>query len=150
MPVIEHHAEPKRFELTTAKGGYVCIRPLTYEEVLERRDKAGRVIMDAEQRRGRNAPAANQEMKIDLMQQATREYEFAHQIVEHNLELANGQLVNFAARGMLARLDSRVCTEIEMVIDEINREPELENSEATSELSSMDESTPDSLTPQVS
>jgi len=136
MPVIEHHAEPQRFDLTTAKGGYVCIRPLTYEEVLERRDKAGRVIMEQEQR----GKKSSNEMKIDLMQQATREYEFGHQIVEHNLELANGQLVNFAARNILARLNARVCTEIEMLIDEVNKEPDLENSEATSDASSMEES----------
>lgn len=120
MPRGTIQTEPVRKDLKTLPpDGFVLIRPLSFGQMLERRDMASKMYME-QTRRGRG----NDRMNIETMMQASRQYEFAHCIVEHNIEDENGQQLNFNNPLALTVLDPRVGAEIEKFLDEINREDE--------------------------
>jgi len=111
----------ERFDLKTLPGGFVVLRKMTYGQMMERQELAGDMVMKVDAKAGRNA---NPDMQVKMMQKAVTEYEFAHCIVEHNLEDENGQMLNFQMKGTFGLLDPQVGGEIADLIDSINQPPE--------------------------
>jgi hypothetical protein len=103
------------YDLKSVEGGVVTIRRMTYGQLLERRDMAMR--MEMEQVTG--TKEAKGELKITQAEVAL--YDFAHCIVDHNLEDENGNKLNFSKREDIVRLDPRVGDEVGMLIDKLNQ-----------------------------
>lgn len=99
------------------EAGFVELRKLSYGQILERRDMAGKMVvnMPSTGRRDEDMKAA-----VDLAQQTATAYEFKHCIVSHNLEDDNGNLLNFGDSRTIAMLDPSVGQEIAQLIDDLN------------------------------
>src|SRR5512146_2200246 len=85
-------ADASREYLKSKEGAWVDLKPLPYGLLIERRDKASRMSMEAGGGRGRND---NAKLDIDMMQAQSRLYEFQHCIIDHNLS-AGGVKLNFS------------------------------------------------------
>ena len=119
MPRATVTSESIRINLKSCEGGWVDLRQLPYHEMLVRRDRAARYVMDAEQE--------GKKVEIETVQSWARGYEFEHCIIDHNLEDEFGQKLDFANAMTLKVLDPRVGEEIEEEIDKLhNREEDLE------------------------
>lgn len=128
--------DQRRFELKTLppsdgeEGGFVVIRRMPYGEYLTRREMATAMTMKG---------TDNVEATINAMNAKVTEMEFAKCIVEHNLEDANGTLLDFRNRVAvaMAMLDPRIGDEIAKYIGEMNNfEEALKNSPTESTTSS--------------
>lgn len=118
MPKATVSLDAIRVELKTCEGGFVSIKQLPYHEMLVRRDRAAKYSMDQQRDTGR--------LDIEMVQAVAREWEFAHCIVDHNLEDDQGRLLDFSNAATLRVLDPRIGEEIEEAIDKLhNREEEL-------------------------
>jgi hypothetical protein len=129
MPVAEVASEGTREELKSLEGAYVVIKPLPYGERLAMRDRASRMSMESDNNSRRRRDATTK-IDIDTMMAQSRAYEFAHCIIDHNLELKNGTKMDFKSPDTLSVLDPRVGAEIEELIDkhnEVESEEELAN-----------------------
>jgi len=117
-----------RKDLKTLEGAFVEIRQLSFDEMLERRDKAMKMSMEA--REGKRA-RKDEKRKIDFesAMQWTRYFEFSRCIVDHNLTDENERPLDFSNRMTLKVLDPRVAQEIERHIEELNQEDEDEDME---------------------
>ena len=119
MPKATVSHEGVRHDLKSCPGGFVELRPLSYEEILTRRD--GVTSMSLEQE-GINTDEKNVRMQINAMQRWGREYDFRNCIRDHNLTDENDVPLNFSKPETLRMLDPRVGREIEALIDELNGE----------------------------
>lgn len=124
MPNATVNTEATRYELNTCEGGFVSLKALTFGQLLERREKASRMSMD--QQTG-SRKAASQRINFDLMQRWARTYDFEHCIIDHNLEDARGEKLNFSNKMTLDLLDPKVGAEIEALIDDLNQEEDEED-----------------------
>lgn len=79
--------------------------------------------MMQEQRRGRRQQG-DQKIDFELMQEWSRHYEFSRCIVEHNLEDETGAKLDFSNKLAITKLDPKIGSEIERLIDELNQEEE--------------------------
>lgn len=125
MPRATVDTEATRYELKTLPGGFVELRPLPFGKVLERREKASRMSMEQQQRKG-----SSQKINFDLMQRWARSFDFANCIVDHNLEGDDGQKLNFSLPNTLEILDPKIGSEIEKYIDELNQDEDEDDLEA--------------------
>lgn len=114
--------EATRYFLKSVGGAWVDLKPLPYGQLIERRDKASRMSMEAG--KGRNSD--NARMDIDLMQAQSRLYEFQHCIVDHNLSDDQGSKLNFSMPSTLNLLNPKVGQEIEQLIDDMNQLEEVD------------------------
>lgn len=144
MPRATVSLEAIRVDLKTCEGGYVDIKQLPYHEMLVRRDRAAKYSMDQQRDTGR--------LDIEMLQAMVREYEFAHCIVDHNLEDDQGRKLDFTNAATLRILDPRVGEEIEEAIDKLhNREEELPGfTQPATSLSLVTEMTEDTTEPSAS
>lgn len=109
----------ERFDLKSCPpDGYVVLRRLSYGEMLHRRDMVSKMTFTAPGN-GRGAKDVQSEMKI--AQTIVTEYEFKQMVVDHNLEDASGQKLDFGRNGTVASLDPRVGEEISTYIDKMNQ-----------------------------
>lgn len=125
MPNATVNTEAARYELKTLEGGFVMLKPLPFGKLLERREKASKMSMD--QQTGKKA--TNQKISFDMMQRWARSYDFEHCIVDHNLEDARGEKLNFSNHMTLDLLDPKIGAEIEELIDALNQEDDEEDLE---------------------
>jgi len=102
----------ERYELETLPEGYVVLKKMTFGERARVREMTLQASMSA---RG-----SDDSLKMMVSQVDVDEYEFSHSIVEHNLEDANGNLLQFTRKGSVASLDPAVGAEISKLIDEMN------------------------------
>lgn len=127
MPRATVRTEAEHFNLKTCPGGYVKLRALSHGQLLDRRDRASKMSMlqnpDAK-------PGDPTKVNIDFMQRVTRQYEFEHCIVDHNLEDENGIKLNFGMPETLELLDPRIGQELERLIDVLNKEDDNEGDAA--------------------
>lgn len=130
--------DQKRFDLKTLppsegdEGGFVVIRRMPYGEYLARREMATSMTMKMGER-------ADAEGVIKAANATVTEMEFSKCIVEHNLEDANGKLLDFRnnVKVAMAMLDPRIGDEISSYIDEMNNfEAALKKSSSESTTSS--------------
>lgn len=122
MPIATRKEELVRRELKTCPpDGYVVLRQLSYDEMLERRDGASKMLMEGGVR------DSNPQMAVQILNRWSNEYTFPRCVVEHNLTDKNGVLLDFSnPRILFKHLDPRVGTEIEAFIDELNNAEEIE------------------------
>lgn len=122
MPNVTVSSEAgEKVELKTAPGAFVRLRPLPFGKKLERRDKATRMSMEQETAQGR--------FYIEALNRWSRQFDFEYCIVEHNLEDANGTVLDFSNPMTLDILLPKVGSEIEALIDELNEEEDDETLE---------------------
>lgn len=124
MPKATVSTETTKKELKSLQGGFVELRRLPFGLLLERRDNASKMSMSSRQGQ------SDQKVDIALMQRWSRQFEFQHCIVDHNLEDDNGNKLNFDNAMSIDALDPRIGQEIEEYIDELNGEESEEDKQA--------------------
>jgi hypothetical protein len=145
MPEVGYDKAPVRKELKTAPpDGFVMLRRLPYDELLKRREMASKLVTQSSTRRPRNRQEREENTRttIELAQVATREYEFANCIADHNLTVG-GNPVDFGNPRMAFKLVApQVLQEIELYLSELNLETdedELEDFLSAAKPSSLEE-----------
>lgn len=119
MPVATRKQETIKKELKSLEGGYVVLRQLSYDEMLERRDGATKMLME------RGGSNADSRMAVQIANKWSNEYTFPRCIADHNLTDENGVALDFRKPALVFQhLDPRVGAEIERYIDEMNNEDE--------------------------
>lgn len=114
MPEVGVKTEVEHFELKSVEGGFVDLRQLSYDEMLERQDGAMRVT----QRMG----VKNEAATIAFANKWSNHFTFKRCIVEHNLTI-DGVAIDFSKpEKAFAKLDPKVGAEIEQYIDSLNQE----------------------------
>jgi hypothetical protein len=113
MPVASVKTEAEHFDLKSLEGAFVELRRMSFGEKLTRNQNA--TEMAIERGEGKDSRTI-----IDLLQRETAEWEFKNLIVDHNLELSEGQPFDFRQKGMLEKLDPRVGEEISTLIGKLN------------------------------
>ena len=140
MPVIEYNSSGENFPLKMAPpDGFVKARPLSYDEMLTRRDLAAKFIYRQQQDHG-SSPSPNggggigskksdpeTEMMMESANKVVQQFQFANQIIDHNLELPGGVKFNFANPAHLKRLPPKLGAEIEDILDSLNQEEDAED-----------------------
>lgn len=117
MPKATISTEGTRVDLRSCPDGYVIIRQLGFGQMLKRRDMIARYSQEFSARN--NGP---QRVDISIMQEASRRYDFANCIADHNLEDDNGNKLNFSNPLTIDALDPKIAAEIEREIDKLNLE----------------------------
>lgn len=119
MPIVT--VDPSVYERRELKSappdGYICVRPLPYGMKLTRSDRAMVMQMKIDPRKGRADTAT-----LESYSEEVTASDFAYCIGEHNLQNADGTLVDFANSLSLKLLDPRVGDEISQILNEINGE----------------------------
>lgn len=153
MPNATVDMTPQRKDIKTAPpDGFVMLIPLPFGKLLHRRDKASRMIMQQRQSNRRGRRGAEEEptnIGIEFANEETRWYEFRQCIVDHNLEDSNGNRLDFNNKMAFQMLDPKVGQEIEMYIDELNREEDEEDLELFPALSAQSSSEENENTPTL-
>lgn len=116
MPKATINTEGVRLALNTCPGGYVLLRQLSFGQMLKRRDMALKYSQEMNPGRVDEVTV----MHVNIMNEATRRFDFANCIVEHNLEDENGTALNFHNPMTLDILDPRIAAEIEREMDKMN------------------------------
>jgi len=133
MPRATVSTETHHYDLKNLEGGWVELKQLSFDQMLERRDKALRMSMEQEapNRAARRNRQQSMMQKIDLESASrwTRQFEFANCIVDHNLEDDKGVKLDFNNPMTLSILDPKVGQEIEDRIEELNEEADEESLE---------------------
>lgn len=126
MPVGTRKIETVRRELKSAPpDGFVVLRQLSYDEMLERRDGGIKILM--EQQPGRNVDAKT---SMQIANRWSNQFTFPRCIVEHNITDENNVPLNFSSANIemvFKMLDPKIGSEIERYIDELNQEDESED-----------------------
>jgi hypothetical protein len=110
---IDPTSSSKKVELKTLKGGAVTLRHLTYGEQIKKQQMAAKMTFAS----GNNQMQGGE---FEFFQRKVAEFEFSTCIIEHNLEDAEGVLLNFANAATLDSLDPRVGEEIASHISSMN------------------------------
>lgn len=124
MPVGTRKMDTVRRELRTCPpDGYVVLRQLSFDEMLERRDGATKVLME----RGVGGRNADAKMAVQIANKWSNHFSFPRCIVEHNITDDSGTLLDFSERtieSIFRMLDPKIGAEMERLIDELNQEEE--------------------------
>jgi hypothetical protein len=104
-----------RKDLRTCPEGFVELRRMTYGQVVQRRTLSKLSLLN---NKGRGNQSVMGEMA--MASKETSLFEFAHCIVDHNLEDESGRKLNLANESDVDRLDPKVGQEIESFIAEMN------------------------------
>jgi len=118
MPVATRKQETVRKDLKSLEGAFVELRQLSYDEMLERRDGATKMLME-------RGDTAQGQMAVQIANKWSNHYTFPRCIVDHNLTDENNVTLDFRRPELVFKhLDPRVGQEIERYIDEMNNEEE--------------------------
>ena len=138
--------DTEKHELKSLPDAYVVLRRMTFGQYLQRRDMAAHVRLLASQNSAGGAFAG----EIASANGAIAEFEFAHCVVEHNIEDDHGDTLDFKRPYHVQILDPRVGQEISELISSMNSwgEEDLGNSPngSTPPLPSQSEKTTESET----
>jgi hypothetical protein len=126
MPVATVSQKTERKDLKTLEGGFVELKQLSFDQILERRDKAMRMSMEQKPNRKKDDTAR---VEFESAMQWDRFFTFSTCIVDHNLEDENGKPLNFNNRMTLKALDPKIGSEIEKYIEEMNEDEDEESLE---------------------
>ena len=115
MPsAVANLEETKRLDLKSLAEGFVLLRRMTYGQVVQRRTMSRMTLSTQGNRKS---------SLVGEMAMASKEitlFEFAHCIVDHNLEDVDGRKLNLSLPTDFDRLDPRVGQEIEEAIGDMN------------------------------
>jgi hypothetical protein len=127
MPRATRTEDTQRFDLKSCPpDGFVLLRQLSYDEVLERRDLAMH-FEASDTTRGRRIAST---LQAKMSQREVSTFEFRHCIIDHNLEDATGRKLDFTNSSDIANLDPRVGQEIERYIRDLTQPPDEEETNA--------------------
>jgi hypothetical protein len=119
--------------LKSLPEGEVVLRRMSYGQKLARQEQAVRMTM--EQKKGSNKDS---KMNMDMLQHAATVFDFRACIVSHNLQDADGKLLNLTQVQHIDQLDPRIGEEIAENINKMNNfEDAMEESDFPSESSSQ-------------
>jgi len=107
--------ETTTLELKSLPGGEVVLKKMSYGETLQRR-----AILKLTLEMSGKGKSADIKGELAMASEAVNQFEFAHCIVDHNLEDDAGRKLNLNSAQDLARLDPRVGQEIEKKISDMN------------------------------
>ncbi len=114
----------EKFPLKSLEGGEVTIRRLSYGAWLKRQEMAMQMKIHGMDKK-------NPDTEIQSMQKQVAQFEFSHCIVDHNLEDAAGNKLDFSKPHTLDILSPKVGNEIGRYIAELHEfEDDLGNSPA--------------------
>jgi hypothetical protein len=119
MPRATVNQEATRVDLKSLPGGFVMLKQLPFGQMLSRRDRAARYLQEINPRAARDDIS---KIQIDILNEASRIYDFKHCIIDHNLEDEHGNKLDFGNAMTLQVLDPKIGAEIETEIDKLNRE----------------------------
>jgi len=124
MPVAVVSQEEQRFDLETAPpDGYVVLRALPFGKRLERRDMISKLAVEQDdgKRKKNNQP---EKAYVETFIKLARLYEFDYCIIDHNLQDAQGNKLDFSNPMTLEILHPKIGEEIEKLIDKIHGDDE--------------------------
>jgi hypothetical protein len=113
VPAAVISDEPRRFELKSLEGGFVIIREMSYGERIHRQSLAGAMKILKDNKSDYAGEIAMETARLT-------EWDFAHLIVDHNLEDRDGRKLNLGNKADLAKLSARIGDEVGKYIDEVN------------------------------
>src|SRR6266576_984875 len=116
MPKATVDTAGVRHDLKSCEGGFVLLRQLPFGMMLKRRDLAARYMQEFT---GTNIADVNT-ITINILNEKSRQFDFANMILDHNLEDANGNKLDFGNPMTLDVLDPRIAAEIETQMDKLN------------------------------
>src|SRR5687768_14839390 len=122
MPRGTVSSEAVRVELKSLPGGFVMLKQLPFGQMLTRRDKAARYLQEVTP--GLDGKDISR-IQIDVLNEASRLYDFSHCIADHNIEDEDGNKLDFSDKMVamtLQVLDPKIGAEIEREIDKLNRD----------------------------
>lgn len=102
-----------RKDLKTLPEGYVVLRTMNYGQIIQRREMLKLSVSSAKGSKDFKGEMAMASRDITM-------FEFAHCIVEHNLEDDDGRKFNLSSPVDFSKLNPRVGQEIEKYISEMN------------------------------
>ncbi|HVI77452.1 MAG TPA: hypothetical protein VM715_04700 [Candidatus Acidoferrum sp.] len=108
----------ERKELKTCEGGFVLLRKLDYGEMQARRAFTSKMSVKSGRKK------SNFEGEMALMDRCVQAFEFAHTIMDHNLEDEGGRKLDFQNQADVESLDGAIGEEIARLIDDMNQPPE--------------------------
>jgi len=116
MPVatIDPDATDK-FDLKSLSGAYVVLRRMPYGKYLHRQEMA--LQLKIESRKGQSGSTGH----MDMANRKVTEFEFAQCIVDHNLEDANGEPLDFTNPRSFEFLNPQVGNEIGDLINDLHQ-----------------------------
>lgn len=114
MPRATVNADGTKIDLKTCPGGFVTLRQLSFGQMLKRRDMAAKYMHEI------IPGSTTNRITIDILNEVSRKYDFAHCIIDHNLEDDQGNKLDFSNHMTLEVLDPRIASEIEDEIDKLN------------------------------
>ena len=113
MPVAVVTEEKHREDLKSLEGAYVVVREMTYGEKLQRASLSGAMKILKDTKSDYAGEIAMETARITL-------WDFAHLIVDHNLEDADGRTLDFKNEQDVRKLSSKVGDEVGSLIDKWN------------------------------
>jgi len=121
VPKAVVQTEAITYNLKSLPGGWVQLRPLTFGQLLKRREMASRMSAVSQ---GNKQP---DKYTMEVILHQTNLFDFKHCIMDHNLFEDDDDLVkfNFADPKAFEKLDPRIGSEIEFEISKLN-EPDTE------------------------
>lgn len=114
MPVaVANMEEFERVDLKSCPGGFVLLRRLSYGQSVKRRAMMKLSLLTDSKDTGLAGEMAMASLEVT-------HFEYSTCIVEHNLERAEGELLNFHAPVDVDSLDPRIGQEIDVHISRMN------------------------------
>jgi hypothetical protein len=114
MPVATTNiTDTEHVELKSLPGGFVNLRRMAFGQIVARREM---LKMSVDQQRG----SKDFHGELALANAQITRFEFAHCVVDHNLEAPDGRKLNLGNPVDFDSLDPRVGQEIEAAISERN------------------------------
>lgn len=144
MPVATVISKTVHKDLKSCPGGWVELKQLTYDQMLERRDNATRMYMEAQQGKSN----VDSRVSLQIANKWSVSYDFRNCIVDHNLETENGTKLDFSNQLVFQILDPKIGAEIEKYIDEMNQELEEDTEPFFSPATSSSTDKPDTPSPK--
>jgi hypothetical protein len=114
-------SEVTRRELKSLEGAWVDVRPLPYGMVLQRRDKASKMYMEANpQKSKKQAVAEMARFEIETMNEWATLFDYKYCIVDHNITDSQENKLDLGSPLVLKQLNPKLGTELDLIISELN------------------------------
>ncbi len=135
MPIATVIKKTERLDLKTLPDAYVVVRRMTYGEKMDRMERLGKMRILS------NKVDKDAVGELNMMKADVQIWEFAHLVIEHNLEhqdIEDGPVrpLNFKNPADVSNLQSRVGEEIAAFMDKLNNfeeDEDVKNSSSGSE-----------------
>lgn len=122
MPRATVSRETVKHNLKSVPGGYVELKTLSFDQMLERRDNAMRMSQQISQGNSQSV-----QVDLKLANQWATHFEFKNCIVDHNLTGESEEKLDFSDPYTLKVLDPKAGAEIQRYLDELNKEEDDES-----------------------